>query len=216
MNTFQERLRTAMKAKGMTQAELARVTGITTASICHYVNGIYIAKQKHLYLIAKALDCSTDYLMGLEEEPNGEPSKTDENQTIPNALPVTVKTIPLFKEISCGQPVFAEQDIKSYVPVGSDIEADFCVIANGDSMTGARINDGDIVFIRQTERVNDGEIAAVWIDGEGATLKRVYIQDGILSLVAENPKYKPLFYAEERAHEIRLLGKAVAFQSNVI
>ena len=215
--TINERIKKRRKELHMSADDVANIINKDRTTVYRYESS-YIENMPVGIIkpLAKALNCSVGYLMGLEEEPNGEPSKTDENQTIPNALPVTVKTIPLFKEISCGQPVFAEQDIKSYVPVGSDIEADFCVIANGDSMTGARINDGDIVFIRQTERVNDGEIAAVWIDGEGATLKRVYIQDGILSLVAENPKYKPLFYAEERAHEIRLLGKAVAFQSNVI
>lgn len=215
MNTFQERLRTAMKAKKITQAELSRITGITTASISHYVNGIYEAKQKHLFLIAKALGCSVTYLMGLEDEPN----KSGNNNTateIPGVRPVTVKTIPLFKEISCGVPVYTDDDVKCYVPVGSEIEADFCVIANGDSMTGARINDGDVVFIKETEQVQNGEIAAVWIDGEGATLKRVYIQDDTLSLIAENPKYPPLVFTAERAQEVRLLGKAVVFQSNVI
>lgn len=55
---------------------------------------------------------------------------------------------------------------------GAGIQADFCLRARGDSMIGARIYDGDIVFIQQQDMVDDGEIAAVIIDDE-ATLKRV-------------------------------------------
>jgi len=62
--------------------------------------------------------------------------------------------------------------------------------------------------------VNDGEIAAVLI-GDEATLKRVYKGINELVLVAENPNYKPMVYKNEELNEIRILGKAIAFQSNV-
>jgi repressor LexA len=81
-------------------------------------------------------------------------------------------------------------------------------------MIGARINDGDIVFIRKQSLVNNGEIAAVIIDDQ-ATLKRVYLENNKLVLMAENPKYAPLIYVGEELNSIRILGKAVAFQSDV-
>ena len=85
-----------------------------------------------------------------------------------------------------------------------------------ESMINARIYDGDIVFIRQQSIVNNGEIAAVIIDNE-ATLKRVYLNraEGKLVLQAENPSYEPLVYVGEELDHIRILGKAVAFQSDV-
>ena len=100
---------------------------------------------------------------------------------------------------------------------GTDINADFCLKAKGDSMTGARIMDGDIVFIKETPIVNNGDIAAVVI-GDEATLKRVYFypEKGKLVLQAENPKYEPLVYVGEELNEIRILGKAIAFQSDII
>ena len=63
--------------------------------------------------------------------------------------------------------------------------------------------------------MNDGEIAAVLIDDE-ATLKRVYKKDSEIILIAENPSYKPMVYKGEELNDIRILGKAIAFQSNVI
>ena len=81
-------------------------------------------------------------------------------------------------------------------------------------MIGARIYDGDLVFIREQYTVDNGEIAAVIINDE-ATLKRVYYypEEAKIILSPENPKYAPLVYINEELNSIKILGKAVAFQS---
>lgn len=83
-------------------------------------------------------------------------------------------------------------------------------------MINARIYDGDIVFIRKQPIVENGEIAAV-IVGDEATLKRVffYPEKSKLVLNAENSKYEPLVYVGDELNQIRIIGKAVAFQSDV-
>ena len=83
-------------------------------------------------------------------------------------------------------------------------------------MIGARIQDGDVVFIRKQEMVDDGEIAAVLI-GDEATLKRIYYEkeSGVLQLFAENPQYKTMRFSGEELNQIRILGKAVAFQGDI-
>ena len=83
-------------------------------------------------------------------------------------------------------------------------------------MIGARIYDGDIVFIKSQSAVNNGEIAAVIISDE-ATLKRVYFypDEGKLILSAENPKYAPLVYMNDELNTIKIIGKAIAFQSSI-
>jgi len=83
-------------------------------------------------------------------------------------------------------------------------------------MIGARILDGDIVFIRSQNSVDNGEIAAVIINDE-ATLKRVYYypDEEKLILSPENPKYAPLVYIKNELNDIKILGKAVAFQSAI-
>ena len=103
----------------------------------------------------------------------------------PNLRPIQLKRFPLLGEIACG-----------------------------DSMIGARIYDGDAVFIRNQPMVENGEIAAVIIDDE-ATLKRVYYdrEHARLQLVPENPAYSPLVYVGEELDNIRILGKAVGFMS---
>ena len=83
-------------------------------------------------------------------------------------------------------------------------------------MVNARLYDGDIVFIRQQSTVENGEIAAVIINNE-ATLKRVeyFPERNMLILKPENPKYQDLVYLGEELNQIRIIGKAVAFQSDV-
>ncbi|MCH5209444.1 MAG: helix-turn-helix domain-containing protein [Oscillospiraceae bacterium] len=134
-----------------------------------------------------------------------------------NIFPIKTHKIPLLGEIACGEPIFASEDKESYVEVGTEIRADFCLKAKGDSMINARIMDGDVVFIREQPMVENGEIAAVIIDDE-ATLKRVYYDrnDNKLVLSPENPKYSPFVYVGEELNAIRILGKAIAFQSDVI
>ena len=127
------------------------------------------------------------------------------------------KKFPLLGEISCGEPIFANEDRESYVLAGTDIDADFCVQARGDSMIGARILDGDIVFIKETNIVNNGEIAAIAIDDE-VLLKRIYYfpNENLLTLQSENPKYAPKNYSGEQLDHVRIMGRAVCFQSDVI
>ena len=130
--------------------------------------------------------------------------------------PVRTRKIPLLGEIACGKPIFASEDRESYVSVGTDMQVDFCLRAKGDSMINARILDGDIVFIQKCDVVHNGEIAAVIIDDE-ATLKRVYYypERSKLVLNPENPSYEPLVYVGEELNQIHILGRAVAFQSDV-
>ena len=81
-------------------------------------------------------------------------------------------------------------------------------------MINARIFDGDIVYIKKQEDVDNGEIAAVLI-GEEATLKKVFKSKDKLTLRAENPLWPDMIYQNEELDEIRILGKALLFLSKV-
>lgn len=123
--------------------------------------------------------------------------------------------VPLVGTIACGTPILANENLDGEVTVPEDINADFALRCKGDSMIDARIMNGDIVYIRQQPTVENGEIAAVLIDDE-ATLKRVYISDNTVTLVACNSKYQPFVYTGKQLDQIRILGKAVGFTSTSI
>lgn len=122
--------------------------------------------------------------------------------------------VPLLGTIACGEPILAQENIECEIDIPEDIKADFALRCSGNSMVDARILDGDIVYIHQQPTVNNGEIAAVLI-GEEATLKKVYISDNTVTLVACNTAYQPLVYTNEQLNEIRILGKAVGFTSKI-
>lgn len=213
MSTIGSRIRLRREALKMSQDELARLLGYKSRSS---INKIELDQrnltQSKIKAIAEALNTTPSYIMGWEEE--------KERKYIPSysgIMPITTQRIPLLGEIACGKPIFCNEDRESYVEVGTNIHADFCLRCKGDSMTGARIFDGDIVFIREQATVDNGQVAAVII-GDEATLKRVYFYPDKAKLVlqAENAKYEPLVYVGEELSEIHILGKAVAFQSDVI
>lgn len=214
MNTIGEKIKRAREAKGLSYSQLAEKSGLKKSTLQRYETG---TTQKipidAISALENALGLQRGSLMGWREDFQTE----DDYFKYANIHPIQTKKLPLLGKIACGKPIFAYEDRESYIVAGADINADFCLQAQGDSMINARIYDGDYVFIRQQSVVNDGEIAAVIIEDE-ATLKRVYYdRDGQqLTLAAENPKYKPLVYRDEQLDHIRIIGKAVAFQSDVI
>jgi repressor LexA len=92
--------------------------------------------------------------------------------SFPNITPIARKSFPLFDGIAAGEPRLMPDGETLYVDATVDVQADYVLKVHGDSMIGARIDDGDYVFIRQQPEVENGEIAAVAI-GDEATLKRL-------------------------------------------
>ena len=210
METFHNRLQQAMQQKHMTQSDLCAKTGISRSTMSQYCSGSFRPKESKLRLLAKALGVKEAWLLGYDS-PEDPPVSWED---YPNLRPIQLKRFPLLGEIACGEPIFAQEDRETFLIADAEIAADFCLLARGDSMIGARIYDGDAVFIRSQPMVENGEIAAVIIDDE-ATLKRVYYdrEHARLQLVPENPAYSPLVYVGEELDNIRILGKAVGFMS---
>lgn len=188
MSAFAVILRSILKQNNLKQNDLARLTGINKSSISEYLSGNYQPKYKNIVKIAEALHISPDIFL-----------KED----------YSLKQIPLLGSIAAGLPILAKENIEGYMPCNNYIHADFCLRISGDSMIGACIYDGDIVYIRKQPVVENGDIAAVLID-DSATLKRVYRFNSIFQLRAENPAYAPLSFTMDNCDNIRILGKAVA------
>ena len=199
---------------GLTMADVAQSVGVSEATISRWESGdIANMKRDKIVSLAKALHVSPSFIMGWDEP---ETEDIVSSNKYNNVFPIKTHKIPLLGDIACGEPIFASEDKESYVRAGTDIRADFCLRACGDSMINARIYDGDIVFIREQPMVEKGEIAAVIINDE-ATLKRVYYypEQNKIILNPENPAYEPFVYVGEELNSIRILGKAIAFQSDV-
>ena len=133
-----------------------------------------------------------------------------------NLLPMpSTYRVPRLGRIACGEPILAEENIEDYDEVPTYIQCDFTLVCRGDSMINARIFDGDIVCIKTQTEIHTGDIAAVLVDGDEATLKRVRLFEDHIVLEPENPLYKPLSFWEEDMNRVRLIGKATHFISSV-
>lgn len=197
-------------SQNLTLEQVANEVGVGKSTVRKWETGMIAnMRRDKIASLAKALHTTPAYLMGWIDEPHRE-------ITLDNLFRIETKKFPLLGNIACGEPIFANEERELYVEAGANIQADFCLRAKGDSMIGARIYDGDIVFIKQQPMVEDGEIAAVLIEDE-ATLKRVYYdrENGVLQLFAENPQYKTMRFVGEELNQIRIIGRAVAFQSDV-
>ena len=206
-------LNALLRERGIRPGTLAREAGVsknTVYSILKRDNDK--ADMAILGKLAQVLGVPVAALYG-EDKPAALPDH-------PAILPIMPQRVPLLGSIACGEPIPADgtdADFTGYTLVGAQIPCDFALRCEGDSMVDARIYDGDIVFIHKQDYVDDGTIAAVLIDDD-ATLKRVYhLADGRIELRAANARYAPIIIGgENETRNLRILGKAIAFQSNVI
>ena len=154
MSTFGEKLKAIRQEKGMTQEEFASLLGTSKQVISRYEKNQRTPKITAVHAYAKKLGIDPVYLVDSDMAPR--PSNL---LSIPKMVQV-----PLVGTIACGTPILAQENIEEMISMPDDIPADFALRCQGDSMTGARIYHGDVVFIRQQPMVENGEIAAVLID----------------------------------------------------
>lgn len=201
-------LKAARASARLTLEEVALQVGVSRQTIQRYESGVIgnIPSDK-VEKLALVLNTTPAILMGWEES------------TLPPGLQPLPKTkkIPLLGAIACGEPILAAENINSYIECPEEIHADFSLRCKGDSMINARIFDGDIVYIREQPSVENGEIAAVLIDGmeTECTLKRFYKDVDEIRLEAENPMYQKLVFRKEEMNHVRVIGKAIFFTSAV-
>ena len=208
---FSKNLKRLMEINDKTQADLIRDLNITRSAISTWVNGTRLPRMDKVDLLAQYFHASrSDLIEDKESEIDNLISKFG------NIHHVRKRSFPMLGTVACGKPIMADQQYDSFILADADIDADYCLTASGDSMINARIFDGDIVFVKKQDMVDNGDIAVVIIDDD-VTLKRVfyYPETQTLRLQAENPQYKPFVFTGEELEHVHILGKAVFFQSMV-
>lgn len=199
---FGKRLLELMADNNDTTYSLGEYLHLSNATISRYTTGNISPKIPTVQAIAEKYGVNPAWLMGTE----GAEKYQDKKET--------GKRIPIIGTIAAGIPILAHENIEGYEVVPENISVDFCLRVKGDSMIGARILDGDLVYIRKQPTVDNGEIAAVIIDDE-ATLKRFYKFNGSVLLRSENPNYPEQRYTKKDMKQILILGKAIFFRSEV-
>lgn len=187
-----QKIKTMMKNKGYSQMQLAKKAQISQSGLSTIISGSSSPSATTLQAIAAALDCSVSELMG---------------EISPGFIQIRNSAVPIVGEIACGTPITAQENIEGYADIPEGVHADFALRCKGDSMVPL-FNDGDLVLIRKQPDVENGQVAAVGINGE-TTLKHVYRQENGLLLCANNPKYAPI--TTTFSDDVTIYGLATGF-----
>lgn len=202
-------LKKRRKELGLTLAQIAEMMGVSEATVQRWESGnIKSVRYEKMDKLAEILRVNPAAFMGWDDSAD---------------LPINVESIgamrkvPLVGQIACGTPILAEQNIEDYIDLPHHIRADYALTCKGDSMIGAGVHDGDVVYIRKQAQVDNGQIAAVLVGDDDATLKRFYY-DGkaTVTLTAENPAVPPMVFTGEDVGRIRVIGLAVAFTHSLV
>lgn len=227
MTTLSIRIKELRLEHGYSLRDLADKCGVSKSAIDMYEKAKRKPKYETLEALADIFNVDMEYLLGKSDTRNRyanmlgfdslEEAYRAGKKLPSNIRPISTVSLPLLGNVACGEPIFAEENVETYIDAEEGTQADFCLRVKGDSMINARIFDGDIIFVKKQDMVDDGEIAVVLIDDE-ATVKRVYYDrdNNVITLMPENPTYKPMRYAGADLDTVRILGKVLAGQYRVI
>lgn len=196
-----KRIEKIAEEKGISGAELARRVGTDRSTITRYYKGTRKISMEELPKFAEVLEVDVIELLFGSEIKN---ISTISEEKI---------AIPVLGKIACGEPILAKENIESYIykPVDNLPSGEiFALQAKGDSMEPT-IPDGAIVLLRAQPEVENGQIAAVLVNGdEEATLKRIRKENGFIWLVPDNPKHELKQITED--YPARIIGKAISYE----
>lgn len=209
MKTSAEKLKMLRELKGMSQADCAKALGLDRTTYVKYENGGSV--RRNVEKLARFFNVSTDYLLGNTDNP------ADPAPAQPPAQKVTHYTyrIPVVGRVAAGQPILAQEEIIDYEYIDERLHKGgdqyFGLVVKGSSMEPT-IHDGDTIIVRVQERVENGQIAVVLVDGEDATVKEVKESEDGLTLIGHNAAvYAPHFYSREEVEKlpVRIIGRVV-------
>jgi len=209
MSTFGSRLKTLRQSKGLTGIELGEILNVSNKTISTWENNTREPNQEMTATIAEYFEVTTDYLLGREPIPND--TKSEINYAIPLTSGVR---IPVLGSIVAGIPNTAVAEYDEWIEISQSLAMRgeyFALRIKGDSMEPT-LFDSDIVVIRQQPDVEDGEIAAVSIAGNEATIKRIYHRSDGIDIVGDNVRAFPrMFYSNHdiATLPVRIMGKAI-------
>jgi repressor LexA len=127
----------------------------------------------------------------------------------PKDMAADLVAVAVVRTVAAGEPVLAEGNIVGEVLIDAATVKSgefFALRASGDSMTGAGINDGDLIIVRRQQLAENGDIVVAVLNGE-TTVKQLRLEDRRIELVPENPGLAPVKVRPE--DDLRILGKVV-------
>ncbi len=188
-----EILRQRKEQLGLTVEDLMREVGVSRATLFRWMAGTTTRiPASKLEKLAAVLQTSVDHLTGMDE---------------------TSIMKPILGTVKAGYDLFAEENILGYEEV-SEKESqlgDYYLRVQGDSMTGSRIYDNDLLYIKACDYVESGQIAIVIIAHQEVTVKKVIWKQDMMILEATNPNYENRYYTKEEVNDlpVQIIGRVI-------
>lgn len=205
--TLSERLKNERKKAGLSQIQFAEKLGLNARTYASYERGERDISTALLLDICKALNISSDRLLGNPAEP---PEKNNLEVVPP---PDAMVRIPVIGEVAAGMTCLADmQIIDTMLCDAAMIHTGYDYVylkVKGDSME-PEMHEGDLVLVRVQDTIESGEYAVVLVDGEDGLVKRIEIDSTHLSLISENPYYPPRRFDREQMNRVRIFGKVIS------
>lgn len=181
---------------GMSQAELAKKIGVSQSTVGMWESGRNSPEFNNLQKIASIFDVSIGFLVEGVEEPHKKGN-----------------WIPVLGKVQAGIPTTAVEDILDYEEITPEMAAQgehFALQVRGNSMQ-PKMDEGDVVIVRQQPDVDSGDTAIVLVNGDDATIKKIKKMDSGIMLIPMNPAYEPLFYSRDEIENlpVMILGKVI-------
>lgn len=201
--SFSNNIRFLRKQRNLTQEELAEMVGYKSfTTIQKWETGDSEPNMGVLRQLADIFHLSISELVETDLESKATSRPLPSNIILPSA-----HKLPIMGTICAGDGVVCEDDYQGTFIVDIDVKADYCLKVHGDSMIGANIYDGDVVFISKTyDFVQDQIYAIERLDYNEASLKRVTQDGDTLILNPCNPEYHAMVTDYE---EVRIIGRCV-------
>ena len=217
-NSIASQIKKLRNGRGWTQPQLADQLSVSKQTISNWETGIKVPRMGSLQKLADLFNVRIGEITNASIDDN-DISKINKPSNVIYPLSDSLQRvkIPIIGEIACGDPITAEENIEGYTeetfekPIPSGTL--FALRCKGHSMEPT-IHDGSLVTIREQPTVEDGEIAAVLVDGDNeATLKRVKHQGDLIMLMPDNKEYDPIIL--DKNNPGRIVGKAVHVSWNI-
>lgn len=202
MSVTGERLRMLREKSGKSQAEVAKLLGISRPAYVSYETGRSFPSRK-IRELSELFGVTTDYL--LNQDVNITVTLSDDFKPVSET-----RKIPIIASVKCGVGGLAFEDYDGYVYIDKKSHGDYIAFrCRGDSMIGENIFADDIAIVSLSEEVESGSIAVVIVDKEEGTLKKYYNDGKAITLVSANPEYPPRVFVGDDMNRVKVVGRVV-------
>jgi len=192
-----------------TRAEIATALGFKSAN----------AAEEHLKALARkgAIELVSGTSRGIRLRGTGSSTSRSAGDLLSLSLPgMNQLSLPLVGRVAAGSPILAQEHVDQTYAIEASLFAeapDYLLRVRGMSMRDAGIMDGDLLAVKATKDVRNGQIVVARL-GDDVTVKRLHRSGGRIELLPENPDYAPIVVDPEEPFDIE--GRAVGLIRNTL